>query len=137
MLVLVLGSFLVVAYRLLSERLKSGKGLPPYSVYSDRSDGLGEAAHVVRRLGLTPAPLTRMVSPALQRGLLVLAGPGRDEMSDADARALLAWVETGNTLLFASSEHTPLHEALNLTVWRPPGEEDDPEEPPLSPAASG
>jgi len=123
---LLLGSFLLVAYRVLDERLRSGQGLPAYSMYSDQGDGLGEAVHLLRELGWKVEPLTRPVTPGLERGLLILAEPDPDGIGEGDAQVLLAWVEAGNTLLLAGNQQTPLHQALDLSVLRPRGEEDKP-----------
>src|SRR5260370_41984828 len=60
LLVLALGGFLVAASRLLQARLKSGKGLPAYSFYSERSDALGDAAYVLRRPGCAAVSPTRL-----------------------------------------------------------------------------
>ena len=56
---ILLGVFGVVTAYLLRERRLAGRDLPAYSVYSEASDGLGEAAYVLRRLGWTPAAVTR------------------------------------------------------------------------------
>jgi hypothetical protein len=122
LIVLLLGSFLVLTARLLHQRLQTGAGLPPCSVYSDRADGLGEAAYLVRELGYQATPLTRLPAASLQRGLLILAEPIADDLGEPDAGALLSWVESGNTLLLASSHSTPLHQLLRLTLHHPPDE---------------
>jgi hypothetical protein len=124
--VLLLAGFVLVVYRVLDERMQSGKGLPAFSVYSEQGDGLGEAAHLLRQLGWQAEPLTRLPIPGLERGLLIVASPEPAEVGDADARALLAWVEAGNTLLLAGNQQTPLHQALDLAVQRPAAGEDEP-----------
>src|SRR5207253_547285 len=88
---LLLAGFLLVAWRLLDLRFQAGKGLPPYSLYSEQDNGLAESAHLLRQLGWEPVPLTRPVMGGLQRGLLLVVEPGEDEFGDADARALLRW----------------------------------------------
>jgi hypothetical protein len=123
-IVLLLGAFGTVIAHLLRERSLAGRDMPAYSVYSEARDGLGEAAHVLRRLGWTPVALTRPVQSGQQRGLLILTEPPRrtlfggdaDSISEGDARALLRWVEQGNTLLLISAKNTALHQALGVIV---------------------
>jgi hypothetical protein len=128
---LLLGGFAAVTVGALRERAAAGQGMPPYSVYSEANDGLGEAAHLLRQLGWEPVALTRPVQAAQHRGLLILLQPERSAafgeeggLSDGDAANLLRWVAAGNTLLFASSRTTALHRALGLTVAEPAGAED-------------
>ncbi len=124
LVVVLLGVFGVVAAHLLRERSLAGRDMPAYSVYSEAGDGLGEAAHVLRRLGWTPVALTQPIQHARHRGLLILTEPPRrslfgedaDALSDGDARALLRWVEQGNTLLLMSRKNTALHQALGVIV---------------------
>lgn len=117
-----LGVFGAVTVYLLRERRLAGHDLPAYSVYSEASDGLGEAAQVLRRLGWTPVAVTRPIQDRQHRGLLILAEPpsGRlfvtDALSENDARSLLSWVEHGNTLFLLGSKNTPLHQAMNVVV---------------------
>jgi hypothetical protein len=132
LVVLLLGVFGVVVSYLLRERSLAGRDMPAYSVYSEASDGLGEAAHVLRRLGWTPVALTRPVQQGRQRGLLILTEPPRrslfgeeaDAISDSDARALLHWVEQGNTLLLMGRKNTALHQALHVVVNEGKGSDD-------------
>src|ERR1700726_3415096 len=112
LVLVLLGAFLVLTYPVVDEGLQVGAGLPAGSVYSDRADGLGEAAYLLRQLGYQATPLTRLPTPARQYGLLILAEPAADDLGEPDARALLSWVEAGNTLVFASSHSTPLHELV-------------------------
>jgi hypothetical protein len=124
LVVLLFGVFGVVTVYLLRERSRAGLDMPAYSVYSEASDGLGEAAQVLRRLGWTPVALTRPIQQGRQEGLLVLTEPLRrrllggraEDISANDARALLHWVEQGNTLLLMSRRNTALHEALHVVV---------------------
>jgi hypothetical protein len=124
LVVLLLGVFGVVVSYLLRERSLAGRDMPAYSMYSEASDGLGEAAHVLRRLGWEPVALTRPVQQGRQRGLLILTEPPRrsllgeeaDTISDSDVRALLRWVEQGNTLLLMGRKNTALHQALHVVV---------------------
>ncbi len=119
---LLLGAFGIVTAYLLRERRLAGHDMPAYSVYSEAGDGLGEAAHVLRRLGWTPVAVTRPIQDRQHRGLLIVAEPPADgpfvadALSENDARALLSWVERGNTLLLLGRKNTPLHQALNVTV---------------------
>jgi hypothetical protein len=123
LVVLLLGVFGVVAAQLLRERSRAGLDMPAYSVYSEADDGLGEAANVLRCLGWTPVALTRPIQSGRQSGLLILTVPPRrrlfgagDALSEGDAKALLRWVERGNTLLLLGSKNTALHRALNITL---------------------
>lgn len=119
---LLLGVFGAVTAYLLRERRLAGRDLPAYSVYSEASDGLGEAGHVLRRLGWTPVAVTRPIPDERQRGLLIVAEPpagklfGADALSENDALALLNWVERGNTMLLVGRHNTPLHQALHIVV---------------------
>src|SRR5205807_6453322 len=72
-----LAAFAAVTVGALRERAAAGQGMPPYSVYSEAGDGLGEAAHLLRRLGWGPVALTRPPQSAQHQGLLVLLGPAR------------------------------------------------------------
>jgi hypothetical protein len=133
LIVLLLGVFGVVAEHLLRERSLAGRDMPAYSVYSEAGDGLGEAAHVLRQLGWTPVPLTRPVQHAQHRGLLILTEPPRrslfgeeeDALSDGDAKALLRWVEQGNTLLLMSRKNTALHRMLRVVVTEGPRRDEE------------
>jgi hypothetical protein len=111
-----LAVFGVVAGFALRERLRAGRGLPAYSVYTDRGDGLGEAAHLLAKVGWTPVAMTRPTPLPGQRGLLVIAEPPEGAIGETEARALLRWVEDGNTLLLASRQFTGLHTALGLSL---------------------
>lgn len=122
LIVLLLGAFGAVTAYLLRERRFAGHDMPAYSVYSEASDGLGEAAHVLRRLGWTPVAVTRPIQDRQHRGLLILTEPpsgslfGEDSLSENDVRALLRWVEQGNTLLLMGHANTALHQALHVVV---------------------
>ncbi|HEY7424411.1 MAG TPA: DUF4350 domain-containing protein [Gemmataceae bacterium] len=124
LVVLLLGVFGVVTAYLLRERSRAGLDMPAYSVYSESSDGLGEAAHLLRRLGWTPMAVTRPIQQGHPQGLLILVEPprrrllggGAEDISASDARALLHWVEQGNTLLLMSRKNTALHQALRVVV---------------------
>ncbi|HZY87885.1 MAG TPA: DUF4350 domain-containing protein [Gemmataceae bacterium] len=130
--VALLGAFGAVVVGALRERAAAGQGMPPYSVYSEAGDGLGEAAHLLRQLGWETMALTRPAQVGQHRGLLVLLEPERSAgfgeeggLSEVDAGNLLRWVEAGNTLLFASRRNTALHRALGLTVTEGPRAEGD------------
>ncbi|HTU22017.1 MAG TPA: DUF4350 domain-containing protein [Gemmataceae bacterium] len=120
-----LGAFGAVTAYLLRERRLAGRDMPAFSVYSEASDGLGEAAQVLRRLGWTPVAVTRPIQDRQHRGLLILAEPpsgsllGEDELSENEVRSLLRWVEQGeqgNTLLIMGRSNTALHQALRVVV---------------------
>src|SRR5438477_464746 len=117
-----LGVFVVAVGFALRERLRAGRGLPAYSVYTDRGDGLGEAAHLLDKLGWKAVAMTRVTPLPGQRGLLVLAEPPEDALGETDARALLRWVEDGNTLLLASRHYTGQHGPVRrVPSWLPLG----------------
>jgi hypothetical protein len=108
-------------HRALSARLTAGKELPAYSVFSGGRDGLAEAARLFRHLGLEPVAVTRPIQflPSTDRPrLLVLVEPqtGEKEFSEADVRALLRWVEQGNTLLLCGRNGTALHHELGVVL---------------------
>jgi hypothetical protein len=122
-LLLVLG---LVVLRALQDRAEAGRDVPAYSVYSEAADGLGEAAHLLRQLGLAPEALTRPIHQTQHRGLLILVSPeegsalgGGAGMSEGEASALLRWVAKGNTLLLSSRTNTPIHQALGIVVTEP------------------
>jgi hypothetical protein len=123
LLLILLGVFVAVTAGLLRQRSAAGRDLPPYSVYSEAGDGLGEAAHLLRQLGYTPVALTRPVQPARHHGLLVMVEPGREGLFSDDegvrpeeAAGILRWVGQGNTLLLCGRKNTPLHQALGVVV---------------------
>ena len=123
LVVLLFGVFVAAAGYVLRVRADAGKGMPPYSIYShDARRGAAEAAYVLHRAGWAPVALTRPVQYAGAAGLLVLVQPEEDEdsqdeggpVTDADATAMLRWVEQGNTLLVLSKKATGVHRALDL-----------------------
>lgn len=123
LVLLLFGAFAGAAAYALWLRAEAGKGLPAYSVYSEESDGLSEAARFLRRLGWEPVAVTRPVQHTRHRGLLVLVEPGTPsvlgsdhEIADGDAKALLHWVEAGNTLLYCGRHATALHQALGVAL---------------------
>jgi len=111
-----LGAFLVVVGFVLRERLRAGRGLPAYSVYTDRNDGLAEAAYLLGKLGWKAVALTRVAPLPEQRGLLIIAEPPEHALGELAAKALLRWVEDGNTLVIASRNLTGVHTALGVTL---------------------
>jgi hypothetical protein len=124
---LLFGVFGVAVAYVLRERIIAGKGLPPFSVYSEEANGLHEAANLLSQLGYQPVALTRPVQNTRHRGLLILVEPqrhsvlpGDDEpMTEAEAMSILRWVEYGNTLLLSSRQTTALHRLLNVTEVSP------------------
>jgi hypothetical protein len=122
LVLLLFGAFAGAAGYVIWLYAAAGKGMPPYSVYSEDSDGLADAAGVLSRGGWQPVALTRPIAATHYRGLLVLVEPARtsagggDTLSEADARALLRWVEAGNTLLYCGRHGTPLHTALGVRL---------------------
>jgi hypothetical protein len=122
LIALLLGAFGAVTAYLLRERRLAGRDMPGYSVYSEASEGFGEAAHVLRRLGWTPVAVTRPIQERQHRGLLILAEPpsgglfGGQALTENDVRTLLRWVEQGNTLLLMGQRTTLLHQAVSVIV---------------------
>jgi hypothetical protein len=118
LVLLLCGAFVAAAAHALRQRAAAGKGMPPYSVYSHESDGLSGAALALRRGGWEPIEVTRPISATPYRGLLVLVEPAGDDepLTEGDARALLHWVEAGNTLLYCGRQQTALHTALGVSL---------------------
>src|SRR5262249_56532309 len=118
------GIFGAAAVYVLRARAESGKGMPAFSVYSTERDGLAECAHLLQQLQWEPIALTRPVQIGRQRGLLILAEPTltspipweSPDLSENEVRALLAWVEQGNTLLLAARQMSRLHRMLNVAI---------------------
>src|SRR2546421_60829 len=101
LIVLVLfGGFGAAAYVAIRARAAAGKDMPPYSVYSAERDGLADAAELLHQLGWEPVAVTRPVSHARIRGLLILAEPkpsallpGQEpDLPEPEVRGLLRWV---------------------------------------------
>jgi hypothetical protein len=118
LVVLLLGALAGAAAYALRLRAAAGKGMPAYSIYSHDSDGLSDAADVLRRAGWEPIDVTRPIGVTPYRGLLIVVEPtgGDDPLSEGDARALLRWVEAGNTLLYCGRQRTALHTALGVPL---------------------
>jgi hypothetical protein len=117
------GAFVGAAAYALALRAEAGKDMPDYSVYSEEPDGLAEAARFLRRAGWEPVAVTRPVQHTHYRGLLVLVEPatpsglgGDHGLPEADVKALLQWVEAGNTLLYCGRHATGLHQALGVPL---------------------
>jgi hypothetical protein len=117
----------------LRQRREAGLDMPLYSMSSDADEGLGEFAHLLRQLKLArPVAITRPVQGLHLRGLLIVTLASRvelghreeDELSDADARAMLRWVAEGNTVLLAADMNTPLHQAVGVTRVGHPGSDE-------------
>ncbi len=115
---LLFGALAGAAAYALHQRAAAGKGMPAYSIYSQDSDGLSDAAAALRRGGWEPVAVTRPIGVTTCRGLLVLAEPSGsdDPLPEGDARALLHWVEAGNTLLYCGRRRSALHNALGFSV---------------------
>jgi hypothetical protein len=128
LLLTLFGTFTVVVYTALRKRSEAGRGMPEYSVYSEGSEGLAEAAALLSRLGWESVALTRPIHLTEHRlqtdTLLILADPelsalmpfDSPDLSKADVEGLLHWVEHGNTLLFCGRQMTGIHRALSVTV---------------------
>jgi len=127
LLIVLFGSFGLVAWHLLRARVEAGRDLPAYSVYSEMPDGLAETARFVRKLGWEPVALTRPIRqlrPGTAPRLLVMVEPhapgtglgGQADFAPAEVRGLLGWVKEGNTLLLLSRQRTALHTELGITL---------------------
>jgi hypothetical protein len=119
LVLLLFGAFVGAVAYALELRAAAGKGFPDHSVYSEEADGLAEAARFLRKSGWEPVAVTRPIASPRYRGLLVLVEPsagGENDLPESDARALLHWVEEGNTLLFCGRHTTALHLALGLSL---------------------
>jgi hypothetical protein len=118
LVLLLFGAFAGAAAHALRQRADAGKGMPPYSIYSRESDGLSDAADVLRRGGWEPVAVTRPIAATPYGGLLILVEPaGADEpLSDGDALSLIRWVEAGNTLLYCGRHGTALHTTLAVPL---------------------
>src|SRR5947208_7827304 len=123
LVLLFLGAFAGAAAYALALRAEAGRGMPEHSVYSEGADGLAEAARFLRRAGWEPVAVTRPVQSTRYRGLLILVEPGTPSVlgtdygiPEGDVRALLHWVEAGNTLLYCGRHATSLHEALDVPL---------------------
>jgi len=122
-LALLLG-FGAIVYVALRDRADAGKGMPPFSVYSNERDGLATAAGVLRKLGWQPIALTQPIQHTHYRGLLILVEPRATgllagniaDLSAADSKGLLAWVARGNTLLLCGRQQTDVHDALGVVL---------------------
>jgi hypothetical protein len=123
LVILLLGAFAGAVAHALTVRARSGKGLPDYSVYSEEPDGLSDVARFLRGTGWEPVAVTHPIQHTRYGGLLVLVEPSsasvvgtEHDLPEADARALLRWVESGNTLLYCGRHTTALHAALGVTL---------------------
>jgi hypothetical protein len=123
LLALLFALFGVTAFHALRARLDSGKDLPAYSVWSRDITGLAEAARMFRHLGLEPVAVTRPMLhlPSQDRPRLLIlvepqSGSGEPDLSEADAKGLLRWVEQGNTLLLVGRHGTPIHRELGVAL---------------------
>jgi hypothetical protein len=123
LVLLLLGGFVGLAAAALWERVRLGKGLPAFSIYSQQRDGLGELADLLDQLDLSPVPLKRPVEQTNVQGLLIVAGMSADAYAESEAAGLLRWVEKGNTLLLCGADGTAIHHALHLGMHREPIEE--------------
>jgi hypothetical protein len=123
LVLLLLAAFAGTVAYALRQRAAAGAGMPDYSVYSEQADGLADAARFLRRAGWEPVAVTRPVQNLPYHGLLILAEPETQSLlgpehtvSEGDARALLRWVEAGNTLLYCGRHPSALHQALGVTL---------------------
>src|SRR4051794_27066630 len=100
-----LAAFAAVVAVVLRQRAAAGKGMPPYSVYPQAAHGPGEAADNLRQLGWQRVAVTRPISNTHHRGLLIVCAPLSEGLLEQEedlplrdtARAMLRWVEQGNT----------------------------------------
>jgi hypothetical protein len=132
MSLMLLGGLVWVAGVVLRQRADAGWEMPPFSVYSNGQDGLGELGQLLAGLGWEPVALTWPAPRPTDRGLLVVAEPrgagwlpGAEAIPEGEALALLDWVGRGNTLLVAGRFSTGLHKALRVSVEPAPGAGDN------------
>src|SRR5262249_57240992 len=122
LVLMLLGAFTVAAIFVLRLRADAGKGMPDYSIYSEEANGLAEVARNVRRMGWQPVALTRLVNPAMHRGLLVMVEPvspsllpgSTNTLGESDAAAVLRWVRAGNTWVSCSRHNSACTHALDV-----------------------
>src|SRR6516162_9145958 len=85
LVLLLFGAFVGVAAYVLQARTRAGKGLPPYSVYSEERDGLGPAARLLEQLGFKPMAVMRPIGHTRHQGLLIMAEPmGNPSLEEGD-----------------------------------------------------
>src|SRR5690242_19919403 len=72
LVLLLAGVFVGVAAYALWLRVRAGKDMPDYSVYSEGADGLSDAARFLHRTGFEPVAVTRPIGSLQYRGLLIL-----------------------------------------------------------------
>jgi hypothetical protein len=128
LLVILFGTFATaVAYALLL-RAEAGKDMPHYSVYSEEPDGLAATARFLRNHGWEPIALARPVQqlpPGDSKPRLLIMvepqpGSGTPDqeggIGKAEARAILRWVEEGNTLLLCGRHINGIHQELGVVI---------------------
>jgi hypothetical protein len=133
LVICLLGAFGAAAVHLLRLRAASGVGMPEYSIFSEQDNGLAPAARLLEQLGWRPTALTRLVSPAYHRGLLILVEKDQqgfllgqdDRLSKSDAANMLRWVEAGNALLVCSRNNSKLADALDVVVAKITKDQDE------------
>ncbi len=113
---------------LLRHRVDAGRDMPAYSVYSEEADGLAPLARWLRQIHFTPLALTRPVQqfwkPTDQPALLVMVEPTPEtplpglttDLPEADVKAIVRWIEDGNTLFLVGRRSHGLHTALGVTL---------------------
>lgn len=124
MVLLLLAVLTGPAFVVLRQRFESGTGMPDYSAYSRKDNGLAAAAEVLRKLGFQPIALSRPMQNTHYRGLLIVVEPQQTHdllgwqagLSEADSQGLLSWVSQGNTLVLVTRHWTPIHEKLHVQL---------------------
>ncbi|MBV9122773.1 MAG: DUF4350 domain-containing protein [Planctomycetes bacterium] len=121
-LLLLLGGFGAAVYWSLNVQAAAGKEMPEFSVYSEEANGLAQTARLLRKLGWEPVAVTRPIQHTRHQGLLIVVDPQGaseltgSEISEADAQALVHWVEEGNTLLLAGRQVNAIHSLLGVAI---------------------
>jgi len=124
-LLLVLGAaFMVVGYLVMEQRLRAGRGMPDFSVYSEGRNGLAKAAWLLEQLGWQTVALTRPIQQTRHHGLLIMVEPQEQAnmlglpiyLSASESKSLLNWVAAGNTLLYCGRNTSRLHTDLGVAV---------------------
>jgi hypothetical protein len=107
-------------------RAEAGKDLPAFSIYSEEHDGLAETGRILRGMGWEPIAVARPIQSTRDHGLLFLVEPqvtppypgAETDLTEAEVKALLNWVEQGNTLAFFSRHGSELHHQLGIDVFQ-------------------
>ncbi|HVS35751.1 MAG TPA: hypothetical protein VMS17_09220 [Gemmataceae bacterium] len=120
LVLLLIGVFVGAAAYVLHSWSDAGMGMPPYSIYSnDRDRGANAAAYVLQQAGWATKAATQPIQFTQARGLLILVqpeegDPPKEAVPEADAKAMLAWVGQGNTLLMLDRRPNAIYRLLDV-----------------------